>query len=157
MTYLVLLRPAAQRQLAKLRGPVSIAVHGALLSLAEDPRPRGDLKLTGCANLWRLRLAIDGVGWRVIYQVDEQLREDIEDMLEEVRFTRLLRGFRGSVAYEQGVRETLMRLSQLLQICPEIQEMDINPLKVLPSEVVAVDTRVRVAVPERLASRRIAY
>jgi acetate---CoA ligase (ADP-forming) len=83
---------------------------------------------------------------------------DVEDMLDEVRITKLLRGFRGSTADEAGVRQVLMRLSQLLQLCPEIREMDINPLKVLSSEVVALDTRVRVMPIEPEApTRRIAY
>jgi acetyl coenzyme A synthetase (ADP forming)-like protein len=94
----------------------------------------------------------------VAFRIHPVTDVDIEDMLDEVRFTKLLRGFRGSVAFEAGVRDVLMRLSQLLQVCPEIQEMDINPLKVLATEVVAVDTRVRVAKQEAAKpSRRIAY
>ncbi len=74
MTYRVLLRPAAQRQLEKLRGPISIAVHGALLSLGNDPRPAGAIQLAAADDLWRLRLWIDGRQWRVIYQVDDRGR-----------------------------------------------------------------------------------
>jgi acetyl coenzyme A synthetase (ADP forming)-like protein len=93
----------------------------------------------------------------VAFRIHPLTDTDVEDMLDEVRFTRLLRGFRGSVGDERGLRESLMRLSQLLRICPEIQEMDVNPLKVLADRIVAIDTRVRVAKPEAVASRRIAY
>ena len=84
---------------------------------------------------------------------------DTSDMLEEVRATKLLRGYRGSrPADEIALKEALMRLSALVEICPEIAEMDINPLKVLEQGVVAVDARVRVEVPKpEPPSRRIAY
>ena len=57
---------------------------------------------------------------------------DADDMLGEVRTTRLLRGFRGAAPSDIGaVKEILMRVSAMLSICPEIREVDINPLKVL--------------------------
>lgn len=46
----------------------------------------------------------------------------------------------------------------LIQVCPEIRELDINPLKVLQAGVIAIDARVRVEriVPNR-PSRRVDY
>jgi acetyltransferase len=56
------------------------------------------------------------------------------------------------------LREIILRLSELVSVCPEIRELDINPLKVLPQGAIVVDARVRV---ERVVpgppSRRIAY
>ena len=72
MAYRIVLRPAAQRDLQRLRGPLSIALHGALLSLADDPRSHGALKLTGVRDLWRIRLRVDGRPWRIVYQVDDR-------------------------------------------------------------------------------------
>ena len=72
MAYLVRLRPAAQRQMAKLRGPLSIALHGAILGLADEPRPAGSIKLAGLDDVWRVRLWIDGQPWRIVYQVDDR-------------------------------------------------------------------------------------
>jgi mRNA interferase RelE/StbE len=72
MAYGVQLRPATQRQLAKLRGPLSIALHGALLTLSDDPRPPGAIKLAGLPSVWRLRLRIDDQSWRVVYEVNDQ-------------------------------------------------------------------------------------
>ena len=40
-----------------------------------------------------------------------------------------------------------MRVSALLSICPEVQELDLNPVKVLASGACAIDARVRVERP----------
>lgn len=74
MSYRAALRPAAARQLGRLRGPLSIAIHGALLALADDPRPPGAVKLSGNSDLLRLRIQIDGRRWRMIYTIDDQRR-----------------------------------------------------------------------------------
>ena len=66
------MRPSAQRQLGKLRGPLSIAVHGAILTLSDDPRPPGAIKLAGGSNVWRIRIRIEGRHWRVVYQIDDR-------------------------------------------------------------------------------------
>ena len=59
---------------------------------------------------------------------------------------RLLRGFRGNAPDDEGAfRDAILRVSALVGICPEIQELDINPLSVLPGGVSALDVRVRVA------------
>ena len=83
---------------------------------------------------------------------------NIEDMLAQVRGTRLIRGFRGSPPLdEKAVREVLERVSQMIELVPEIHEMDINPLKVLENGAVAVDWRIRVAKTIVRRSRRINY
>jgi mRNA-degrading endonuclease RelE of RelBE toxin-antitoxin system len=71
LAYKVVVRPSAQRQLGKLRGSLSIVLHGAILSLS-DPRPPGAIKLVGSSDLWRIRIRIDGRPWRVVYQIDDR-------------------------------------------------------------------------------------
>ena len=71
MVYRVVLTPAAQRQLDRLRGVSLVAMRGVILGLAENPRPPGGAKLAGRRNLWRLRLRVDGRPWRVVYALDE--------------------------------------------------------------------------------------
>jgi mRNA-degrading endonuclease RelE of RelBE toxin-antitoxin system len=39
-----------------------------MLALAQDPRPPGAVKLAG-ADLWRVRVRIDGQPWRIVYQL----------------------------------------------------------------------------------------
>lgn len=74
MAYRVSVRPAAARDLRRLRGALQIALHGAILTLSHDPRPPGTIKLTGVRNTWRVRIKIDGVPWRIVYQIDDQRR-----------------------------------------------------------------------------------
>ena len=70
-----------------------------------------------------------------------------------------LKGFRGSPpADEDALREALLRLSMLVGWCPEIQELDINPLKVLSKGVRAVDARVRIDRPRTTpGAKRVQY
>jgi acetate---CoA ligase (ADP-forming) len=71
---------------------------------------------------------------------------DASEMVEGLKGVRLLRGFRGAaVADVAAFREAILRISALVGICPEIQELDVNPLAVLPSGVSALDVRVRVS------------
>ena len=55
-----------------------------------------------------------------------------------------LRGFRGSpILDEKAFRRLIVRVSQLLAACPEIHEMDLNPVMVMASGVVALDARIK--------------
>jgi len=84
---------------------------------------------------------------------------DAEDMVAEVRTARLLRGVRGAKPADVAtLHDILMRLSALIEICPEIRELDINPLKVLEQGAIVVDARVRLeAIVPGPPSRRVAY
>lgn len=95
----------------------------------------------------------------VAFRIHPLADRDAAEMLEQVKGTALLRGYRGTPrADETALRETILRVSALLEACPEVQEMDINPLKVLEKGVVAVDVRLRVEPrPARPVSRRISY
>jgi acetyl coenzyme A synthetase (ADP forming)-like protein len=71
---------------------------------------------------------------------------DAVEMVDALKGARLLRGFRGApVADERALRESILRVSTLIGLCPEIEELDINPLTVLTSGTVALDVRVRIA------------
>lgn len=84
---------------------------------------------------------------------------DATEMIEELRGVRLLRGYRGAPpADEAALRDVLLRVSALIAICPEIQEMDLNPVKVQRSGARAVDVRVRVELPRPPSNaRRVQY
>lgn len=70
---------------------------------------------------------------------------DAREMVESLKGVRLLRGFRGAEpADEAAFRDAILRISMLVGLCPEIQELDLNPVKVLPGGVSAIDVRVRV-------------
>lgn len=73
--------------------------------------------------------------------------QDAVEMVEGLKGVRLLRGFRGgATADEAAFRDAILRVSALVGLCPEIQELDLNPLMVLPEGASAVDVRVRVGV-----------
>ncbi len=66
-------------------------------------------------------------------------------MMEDIRSFALLKGLRGERSSDiSAARECIMRLSQLVTDFPEIVEMDINPLLVLPEGegAVAIDARI---------------
>jgi mRNA interferase RelE/StbE len=71
VTHRVRLEHAAPRSLGKLRGGTFVALRGVILALGDDPRPAGCRKLVG-RDLYRIRLRIDGVPWRVVYQVRDE-------------------------------------------------------------------------------------
>lgn len=95
----------------------------------------------------------------VAFRINPLTDLDARDMLNEVKGTALLRGYRGSSpADENALAEIILRVSALLEICPQIQEMDANPVKVLERGAIVVDARIRVdRVVEPPATRRIAY
>ena len=71
--------------------------------------------------------------------------EEAVSMMEETRSFRLLKGLRGEKPSDLNTtRDCILRLSQLVTDFPEIVEMDINPLLVLPEGegAVAIDARV---------------
>lgn len=84
---------------------------------------------------------------------------DAREMVDELRAARMLRGFRGAApADERALQDVLLRLSSLIDACPEIQELDINPLRVLSCGVVAVDARVRIEqTAPAYQARRVLY
>ena len=84
---------------------------------------------------------------------------DAKDMLEDVRGVRRLRGYRGSaVADERALEDALVRVSAFLDACPEIQEIDVNPLSVMTKGVIALDARIRLAEPQsQRPTRRVRY
>lgn len=84
---------------------------------------------------------------------------EARQMLDEMRGVARLRGYRGRPAADEGaLLDALLRVSALLDACPEIQELDINPINVLGRGVAALDVRIRVAEPQRpVRPRRVRY
>ena len=82
------------------------------------------------------------------------------DMISRTRVARLLAGYRNRPAADiDAICRTLIQIAHLVSDIPEIIELDINPLLADASGVMALDARVRIAVPdtsigvERLAIR----
>jgi acyl-CoA synthetase (NDP forming) len=84
---------------------------------------------------------------------------DADSIVQEMKGKVLLRGYRGAPPVDEAAfKGMLLAVSQLVDACPEIQEMDINPVMVLAQGAVAADARVRIGPPAPEPSgRRISY
>ncbi|MDD5761719.1 MAG: acetate--CoA ligase family protein [bacterium] len=84
----------------------------------------------------------------VSFRVAPVSPRDAEEMVREIRAWPLLAAYRGSEpADEEAIVDALIRVSRLSCDFPEIQELDINPLLVLPKGkgIRAIDCRMTVA------------
>ncbi|MDP1809603.1 MAG: acetate--CoA ligase family protein [Actinomycetota bacterium] len=74
---------------------------------------------------------------------------EAKEMVEEIRSYPLLQGVRGGARADiEAIVDALLRLSQLVVDWPQIQELDINPLLVLPAGQGAVAADVRIMMSE---------
>ena len=70
-------------------------------------------------------------------------RLEAEEMISELKTAAILKGVRGERPLDiNALVESLLRLSQLMMDFPEIEGIDINPVKVLEKGAVAVDARI---------------
>ena len=94
-----------------------------------------------------------------VFRMCPLTRDDSSEMVSEMKGQILLRGYRGAAPVdEEAFRDVLLRISQLVDGCPEIEEMDINPLLVLKEGAVAADVRIKVGPRAGGSSgRRISY
>jgi len=73
---------------------------------------------------------------------------DAQAMLNELRAAKLLDGYRGMPPGDRAaLADVILRVSALVELVPEIRELDLNPVKVFPPghEAVVVDARLRLA------------
>ena len=86
----------------------------------------------------------------VVFRVHPLTDRDAAQMVRGIRGAKLLEGYRGAPPGDLAkLEETILRISQLAGEFPEIAEMDLNPLKVLPpgKGCVVLDARVMVRPP----------
>jgi acetyltransferase len=84
----------------------------------------------------------------VIFRIAPITELGARHMIEGIKGIKLLRGFRGEPPSDlEAISQSLSRLSQLVTDFPEIEEMDINPLIVLPagSGARVVDARILIS------------
>ena len=68
------------------------------------------------------------------------------EMVGTLRGAALLRGYRGAAkADEASLVDVILRVSALVESCPDIEEIDLNPIMVSAEGSVVVDARVRVS------------
>lgn len=79
----------------------------------------------------------------VSFRVAPLSRRDALEMIQQTHAGKLLSGFRGAEPGDlQAVVDVILRLSQLALDFPQIAEMEINPLRVFPRGVLALDGRI---------------
>jgi acyl-CoA synthetase (NDP forming) len=72
---------------------------------------------------------------------------DARDMLDRLKAGRLLDGYRGMPAGDRAALiDVILRVSALVEVVPELRELDLNPVKVLApgNGAVVVDARLRI-------------
>ena len=70
-------------------------------------------------------------------------RSESEEMISETKGSDIFKGLRGEQPLDtEALVESLLRLSQLVTDFPEIEGIDINPVKVLEKGAIAVDARI---------------
>jgi acyl-CoA synthetase (NDP forming) len=109
-----------------------------ILGIVRDPT-FGPLVLFGLGGIYAEALA------DVSFRMAPLTTTDAEELLAEVRAAKLLAGLRGAPpADHDALLDALVRVSWLAHTYPQISELDINPLMVLPQGqgVCATDVRV---------------
>ena len=86
----------------------------------------------------------------VVFRVAPITDQDAADMLGGIRGRKLLEGYRGKpAADEEAIRDVLLRISQLVDEVPEIDDLDINPVLAMPpgQGCCILDARIHVKSP----------
>ena len=79
------------------------------------------------------------------------------DLVAQTRVSRLLTGYRDRAAIDhEALYLALLKLSQLVCDCPEVVELDINPLLADERGVIALDARVKVLPARSAGAQRLA-
>ena len=79
----------------------------------------------------------------VTFRLVPPTRRDALEMIGEIRAQALLDGARGRPRLDRDeLAEIVLRISALVQAIPEIREIDVNPLVITDSGLVAIDARV---------------
>ena len=142
---LMLARVRARHPEAAIRGlmvqPMAPPGKELLLGAIRDPQ-FGPLVVVGLGGIY-VEVLRDTAMRLAPVSPAEALR-----MLDELKTIALLRGVRGEPAVDfPALAETISRFGQLAVDCPDLTEMELNPLVASPTGVVAVDARATLACP----------
>jgi acyl-CoA synthetase (NDP forming) len=81
-----------------------------------------------------------------VFAVAPFSRKDALHLMDNIRAQKVLNGFRGAVAVNrEALADIVIQLGSLGLACPQIQEVDINPLIVFNGSPIAVDATVSIA------------
>lgn len=69
-------------------------------------------------------------------------KKDAQEMVEETKYYKVLKGYRGKKCDIEALKDILLKTSKLLEENQEIVELDINPVMALKKGAVVVDARI---------------
>ncbi|MCL2102635.1 MAG: acetate--CoA ligase family protein [Syntrophorhabdaceae bacterium] len=116
-----------------------------ILGLTRDPQ-FGPLLMFGLGGIY-VEVLKD-----VAFRIAPISKRDARDMIREIKYYPLLAGYRGTEPVdEDAIVDALERLSAMSSDFPEILELDVNPIRVMPKGkgLRAIDGRVSVAKPAK--------
>ncbi len=110
---------------------------GKELIVGSRSEAAGKLIMCGMGGIYAE--VFDDVAFRIAPVTDIEVKQ----MLSGLKTAPILKGIRGEKGIdEKKLLEVIMRISQLVDDIPAIQEMDINPLVVFENHLFAVDVRI---------------
>ena len=83
----------------------------------------------------------------VAFSINPLTYPEAQEMIRSVKGYKILEGIRGQAGIDMGgLIEMVMKVSRLLTDCPEIKELDLNPVMLYPEKdrCKVVDVRIRV-------------
>jgi acyl-CoA synthetase (NDP forming) len=121
-------------------------------SFLVQPMLKGDLELIagiirdpqfGPAAMFGLGGVWAEVYKDVVFRLVPLYKEEIFEMVSDLKGNALLKGFRGSKPVNmESLADWLSKLGWLALNCEKIQEIDVNPLLIVNGEPVAVDATI---------------
>lgn len=72
---------------------------------------------------------------------------DADEMIDEIKGSVLLKGFRGCSADVQALKRLMLQISDIVVRNPQISEMDLNPVFLYPEGYTVVDARIILGEP----------
>ena len=70
MSYRLIVKPSAEKDVERLPRPVQRRVPDRLTRIQGDPRAPGSVKLAGAKRTYRVRVG----DWRIVYEIDDERR-----------------------------------------------------------------------------------
>ncbi len=143
------IREGYQRIVANIKKNVSTAVIDGIL--VQEMAPKGTEIIIGSTVDPTfgptIMFGLGGIFVEILKDVSFRLapitKEDAWEMLDEIKAKKMLEGPRGTPkADKEAIVATLLAVSKMLMECPEIKELDMNPLLVYEKGARAVDARV---------------
>jgi len=143
------IREGYQKIIANIKKNVPTAVIDGIL--VQEMAPKGTEIIIGStvdATFGpTIMFGLGGIFVEILKDVSFRLvpidKNDAWEMLDEIKAKKMLDGPRGTAkADKETIVATLLAVSKMLMECPEIKELDMNPLLVYEKGARAVDARV---------------